>query len=101
MKDSDLVVMTTAEAKPGKEKSVQQALRDVAKAARAQSGCIEYRVFRSAENPAVTVNFERWTSKAERDAFLAGAAVKKFASAVSDAFAESPQPTSYEILDEA
>lgn len=99
MKNSDLVIMTTAEAKPGKENIVQQALCDVAKAARAQSGCIEYRIFRSAENPAVTVNVERWASKAERDTFLAGADVKKFASAVSGAFVESPQPVWYEILD--
>lgn len=100
MKNSDLVVITTAEAKPGKEKTVQQALRDVANAARKQSECIEYRVFRSAENPAVTVNFEWWISKEERDTFLAGADVKKFASAVSGAFVESPQPVSYEKLDE-
>lgn len=101
MKNSDFIVMTTAETKPEKEKAVQQALRDVAKAARAQPGCIEYSVFRSAENPAVTVNFERWASKEERDTFLAGADVKKFASAVSGAFVESPQPVTYEILDEA
>lgn len=101
MKNSDIVFMTTAKAKPGKEKSVQQALFDVAKAARAQSGCIEYSVFRSADNPAVTVNFERWASKTERDTFLASADVKKFASAVTGAFVESPQPISYEILDEA
>lgn len=101
MKNSDLVVMTTAEAKPGKEKIVQQALYDVAEAARVQSGCIEYTIIRSAENPAVTVNFERWSSKAERDTFLSGADVKKFASAVSGAFAESPQPVSYKILNEA
>lgn len=101
MENSNLVIMTMAEAKPEKKKIVQKALRDVAKVARVQSGCIEYSVFRSAENPAVTVNFERWVSKAERDMFLAGADVKKFASAVSGAFVESPQPISYEILDEA
>jgi quinol monooxygenase YgiN len=101
MKNSNFVVMTTAEAKPGKEKIVQQALHDVAKAARAQSGCIEYIILRSVENPGVTVNFERWVSKAERDTFLAGPDVKKFALAVSGAFVKSPQPISYEILDEA
>ncbi|GAA5522759.1 antibiotic biosynthesis monooxygenase [Aliifodinibius salicampi] len=101
MENSDFVVMTTAEAKPGEEKIAQQALRDVADAARKQSGCIEYRVFRSAENPAVTVNVEQWISKDERDAFLAGADVEKFVSAVSGAFVESPQPETYEILDEA
>lgn len=101
MKSPNFIFTTTAEAKPGKEKIVQQALCDVAKAAREQSGCIEYSILRSEENPAETVNFERWTSKAERDTFLAGTDVKKFASAVSGAFVESPQPKSYEILDEA
>ena len=101
MKNSDFVITTTAEAKPGKEIKVRQALCDVAKAARAQSGCIEYTVLRSAENPAITVNFERWVSKAKRDIFLAGADVKEFASAVSVAFVESPQPIPYEILAEA
>ncbi|MEX2347581.1 MAG: antibiotic biosynthesis monooxygenase family protein [Balneolaceae bacterium] len=98
MKNSDLIITTTAEAKPGKENIVQQALCDVAKAARAQPGCIEYNIFRSTEDSAITVNFERWVSKAERDTFLAGADVKKFASAVSGAFVEPPQPISYEIL---
>ncbi|MEX0646973.1 MAG: antibiotic biosynthesis monooxygenase family protein [Balneolaceae bacterium] len=98
MKNSDIVIMTTAEAKPGKEKSIQQALQDVAKAALRQPGCIDYSVLCSKENPAVTVNFERWTSKAERDTFLAGADVKKFASAVSGAFVKSPEPVSYKIL---
>ncbi|SMO79370.1 putative quinol monooxygenase [Fodinibius sediminis] len=101
MKSSDLIVITTAEAKPGKEKIVQQASRDVAQAARTQSGCIAYSVLRSAANPAVTVHFERWTSKAKRHTFLAGADVKKFVSAVSGAFVESPNPLSYQILDEA
>lgn len=100
MKNSDFVVTTTAEAKPGKENVVQQALCDVAKAARAKSGCIEYNVLRSKENPASTVNFERWVSKKERNKFLTSADVKEFASTVSGAFVESPEPVSYEILDE-
>lgn len=100
MKDSNLVFMTKAEAKPEKQETVQEALHDVAKAAHKQSGCIEYSVFRSTENPAVTVNYERWVSKEERDNFLAGPDVKKFASAISGAFVESPQPVSFEILHE-
>lgn len=101
MKDSNLIFMTKAEAKPEKHKIVQQALNDVAKAARTKYGCIEYSVFRSAENPAVTVNFERWVSKEERNNFLAGPDVKKFASDVSNAFVESPQPISFERLNDA
>lgn len=100
MKNSDFVVTTSAEAKPENVETVQRALRDVAKAARAQPGCIEYSILRSTENPAVTVNFERWASKAERSTFLAGDDVKEFASTVSGTFVESPQPISYEVLDE-
>src|SRR5699024_11678615 len=101
MKNSDFVITTTAEAKHGKEIKVRQALCDVAKAARAQSGCIKYTILRSAENPAITVNFERWASRAKRNTFLASTDVKEFASAVSGAFVKSPQPVSYEILDSA
>lgn len=98
MSTSTLVVMTEATAKPGKEQEVQRALHDVAQAARSQRGCIDYRVFRSAEDPAVTINFEQWSSEAERNTFLDGPDVEKFAAAVSGAFAESPQPVSYQEL---
>ena len=99
MSNSDLVVMTAAKAKPGKEQEVHRALRDVAKAARKQSGCVDYRNFRSTENSGITINFERWSSKDERDAFLAGPDVKKFITAITGAFVESPQPVSYQEID--
>ena len=101
MKNSDVIWMTAAKARPGKEEQVRQALRDVARAARTQPGCVEYQVVRSAEDPAVTVNVERWESNEHRDAFLDGPEVETFASAIAGAFAESPQPLSYAVLDEA
>jgi len=100
MKNSDLVITTTAEAKP-KKNIVQQALCDVAKAARAQPGCIECSIFRSTENPAVTINFERWGLPNRTRHVFSRRECAKIASAVSDAFIESPQPILYEILDEA
>jgi quinol monooxygenase YgiN len=66
----------------------------VAKAARTQSGCIDYLILRSPD--AGTINFERWSSKEERDTFLAGPDVKKFVAAVSGAFIVAPQPVSYQ-----
>lgn len=95
MNTSDVIIMTVAKAVSGKEEQVQQALRDVAAAARKQPGCIEYRVFRSADNASTTVNYERWSSEDEREAFLRGPEVKEFASAVAGGFAKSPQPVSY------
>ena len=99
MNNSNLVVMTAAKAKPGKEQDVHHALRDVATAARSQSGCVESRSFRSAEDSAITMNFEQWSSKEERDAFLAGPDVKKFIAAITGAFVESPKPVSYQEID--
>jgi quinol monooxygenase YgiN len=96
MRNTDLVVMTQATAKPEHEPAVTTALRDVAAAARTHAGSVEYRLLRSATDPASTITFERWSSKAERDAFLGSPAVKTFVGAVTGAFAETPQPVSYE-----
>lgn len=96
MNNTDIIFMTTAISKPEKQEQVYQALCDVAEAARAQTGCIDYRIFRSSDNATTTVNFEQWSSEQARDAFLAGPDVQKFAAAVSGAFAESPQPTLYQ-----
>lgn len=95
---SELVVMTSAAAKPGRESQVRDALRDVSSAARRQAGCIEYAVVRSENEPNVTVCIERWVSKDEREAFLRSTYVKTFVSAVTGAFLETPTPVSYETL---
>jgi quinol monooxygenase YgiN len=101
MENTDIVFMTTARSRLGREAEVQRALRDVAQAARAQPGCVEYLILRSAAEPAVTINAERWETEAQREAFLAGPAVETFSSAVSGAFAEPPQPMSYRVLEQA
>lgn len=95
---AELVVMTTAAAKPGRESQVRDALRDVANAARRHAGCIEYEVVRSETEPNVTVCIERWASKDEREAFLRSSYVKTFVAAITGAFLETPSPHSYKTL---
>ena len=101
LNNTDVIFMTTAKTKAGEEETVHKALSDVASAARSQPGCVDYHVLHTAESPAVTVNVERWKSNADRETFLDGPDVKKFASAVSGAFAEPPRPLAYQVLDEA
>ncbi|WP_376703097.1 antibiotic biosynthesis monooxygenase [Mesorhizobium sp. ISC25] len=96
---AEMIVMTTAAAKPGIESKVRDALRDVAGAARKQSGCIDYSVFRSRAEPNVTICVERWASRQERDAFLGSADAKNFVSAITGAFLERPSPISYTTLE--
>jgi quinol monooxygenase YgiN len=96
---TELIVMTTAAAKPGIESHVQDALREVANAARRLSACLDYSVFRSDADPSVTVCVERWASKEARDTFLRSAEVKAFASAVKGAFVEPATPISYRPIE--
>lgn len=94
----EVVVMTTAAAKPGMEAKVRDALRDVSAAGRQHRGCLEYSVFRSADEPNVTICHERWASKADRDAFLESPDVDAFVAAITGAFVTSPTPVSYGVL---
>jgi len=99
-KKSDLIVIASAKAKPGKEAALEKALRDVAKPTRAQPGSVAFSLHRSLENPAVIIGIERWASKEEHSRHLQGAHVQKLMSAMADILAEPPAIVSYEIMDE-
>jgi quinol monooxygenase YgiN len=58
-KTTEIVVLATAKAKPGKEADLEQALRDVAAPTRAQRGCLQFELYRSAQDPAAITAFER------------------------------------------
>jgi quinol monooxygenase YgiN len=97
---SDLLVIASAKAKPGKETDLEKALRDVAKPTRAQPGSVAFSLYRSKENPAVIVGFERWSSKEDHARHLQGAHVQRLMTAMADILAEPPNITTYEVLDE-
>jgi quinol monooxygenase YgiN len=99
-KKSDLIVLASAKAKPGKEKDLERALRDVAAPTRAQPGSVAFSLYRSIDDPTVIVGVERWESAAEHDRHLHGAHVQRLMSAMANILAEPPRIVSYEILDE-
>jgi quinol monooxygenase YgiN len=97
---SDLIVLASATAKPGKEKDLEQALRDVAAPTRAQPGCVTFSLLRCTDAPGTLVGFERWASHADHDKHLQGAHVATLMSRMADILAEPPQIVAYEMLDE-
>ena len=97
----DLIVIATARAKPGKERTLERALRDVAAPTRAQPGSVAFSLFRAAGDPGTLVGFERWESAEAHDKHLQGAHVQRLMAAMGDALAEPPQIVAYEIIDEA
>jgi hypothetical protein len=51
----DLITIASAKAQPGKEKTLEQALRAVAAPTRAQPGCVDFSLHRSKDDPAVII----------------------------------------------
>jgi quinol monooxygenase YgiN len=97
---SDLIIIAAAHARPGKEKKLEQALRAVAEPTRAQSGSVEFSLYRSLADPSVIIGFERWASKEEHGRHLQGEHVQRLMAAMSDILAEPPQIVAYEIVDD-
>jgi len=99
-KKSDIIIIATATAKPGKEKDLEKALCDVATPTRAQQGSVEFSLFRSKDNPALIVGLERWSTEEDHNKHLQGDHVKKLFAAMADVLAGPPEIVTYHILEE-
>jgi quinol monooxygenase YgiN len=97
--NSDLIVIASAKAKPGKETELERALREVTGPTRAQPGCIQFSLYRSTSDPSTLIGFERWASAAHHQRHLQGAHVQKLMGRLIDILAEPPNIVSYEVLD--
>ncbi len=98
---SDLIVIASAKAKPGQEKALEQALRDVAGPTRAQPGCVSFSLHRAVEDPAVIIGVERWTTKEHHGRHLQGEHFQKLGSAMGNIIAGPPQILWYDVVDDA
>jgi len=97
---SDIIIIATATAKPGKEKELEMALMEVANPTRQQKGSVEFSLFRSKENPGVIVGLERWSSEGDHNKHLQGDHVKKLFTAMADVLAGPPTINTYSILND-
>lgn len=97
---SDYIVIASATARPGKEAELEQAQREVAGPTRAQPGCVEFRLLRSAENRSTIVGFERWAAKADHDRHMQGVHFQTLALRMAGVVASPPSVVSYDVFDE-
>ena len=100
MDNTNLIVMTEVKTIPERQAAVWEAMAEIAQAARSYPGCIEYHILQSEKDPAVTINYERWASEAEHDAFMKSPDVAKFVEAIdiSNSFIGNPGPVSYKVM---
>jgi quinol monooxygenase YgiN len=97
---TDLIVIASAKAKPGKEADLERALLDVAEPTRRQRGCVQFAVHRAKSDRSTIIGLERWASVADHEQHLMGAHVKELMGRMADILAEPPSIATYEPIDE-
>ncbi len=97
---SNILIIASATAKPGKEAELIDALREVAGPTRAQPGCIRFGLYQLDGADATIVGIERWESAADHERHLAGAHFQRLASRMAHLIAEPPSIVSYTVIDE-
>jgi len=90
-KPTDIVVLATARAIPGKEADLEQALRDVAAPTRAQHGSVRFDLYRSAQDPTAIIALEHWSSKEDHQLHLQGNHVKTLMGKFNGVLAGAPE----------
>ena len=98
---SDLVVIASAKAKPGKESELERALQEAATPTRQQPGCVSFSLLHSTDDPSVIVGFERWASEQDHERHLQGAHIQTLMAKMGPILAEAPVIRSYRVKDEA
>jgi quinol monooxygenase YgiN len=90
-KTTEIVILATAKAKPGKEADLERALREVAAPTRAQRGCLQFELYRSAQDHASITAFERWSSKEDHERHIQGDHVKTLIARFDGILAQPPE----------
>jgi len=81
---SQLTVIATMRAKPGKEADLQEHLLRLVPQTRTEAGCIDYDLHRLQDDPSVFVMYENWADRGELDKHLQMPYMRAFGAALPD-----------------
>jgi quinol monooxygenase YgiN len=84
MPNLDVVAVITA--KPGSEAIVEQALKALVVASRADHGCLAYDLFASDSTPGTLITIEKWQSQEDIDAHMASPHIAQVIATAGDHF---------------
>jgi quinol monooxygenase YgiN len=90
-----VTVIATFEARPGKEKQLQEALVGLLAPTRGERGCLNYDLHQSSENPAKFLFHENWASREDLEAHLQSEHVKALLPRVDELCVAFPQITTW------
>jgi quinol monooxygenase YgiN len=93
---SEVVVVGSLKARPGKEDEAEQALAGLVAPTHAEAGCILYALHRGVDDPARFAFVERWESRQNLDDHLASPHIAALLERVDELFAEAPDIVVYD-----
>ena len=96
-----ITLVATAQARPGKEKELRDALLGLVAATRKEAGCLNYDLHVSAQDPSKFLFHENWESQAAIDAHMKSPHVQALLPRVDELCMAFPDITAWErIVDE-
>jgi quinol monooxygenase YgiN len=100
MPEDKVTVVASFLAKPGKESAVKLAIEAVIASTRAESGCMNYDLHQSTEDPAVFMLYENWKSKKALEEHLAMPYLKDLVAKADDLLAKPIDIQLYRMISE-
>lgn len=98
MNPNPLTVIASFQARPGKEAELRVALIGLLAPTRKETGCLNYDVHQSADDPAKFLFHENWASKAHLDAHLQSPHIKALLPRVDGLCIGFPEITLWEAI---
>jgi len=90
-----LTIVARIRAKKGQEDRAKEALRGMLAPTRAESGCINYDLHQSVDDPGLFVFYENWTTAAHLDAHLKTAHFQGFLKVAPEILEGPPEITKW------
>ena len=95
---SEVVVVGTFKAEPGKEAEALEAFKALVEPTHAEDGCILYALHRGTDDPSRLTFVERWASREALDAHLTTPHVAALLERAEALFGDSPDITVFEAV---
>ncbi len=97
---SELTVIATAKAKPGKAEELERILRASVAPTHDEPGNLHFTLHRALDDPTLIVAVERWASKEAWEAHFATPHIEAVVTRTKGLLAEPPEVRAYELLPE-
>lgn len=95
---NQITVTAHSQARPGKEKELEAALRAVVAPTHAEVGCLRYAIHRGADDPSKFLVVERWASPEALAAHLKTPHIQELFSKAANLLIAPPEILSFELL---